>query len=100
MISIATIGESSNDDPFQENHLPQPLGRGLTNRELQILAYCARGFTEKEVAIRLEISPNTVRVHLENVKRKMGARNKVHAVALAISENLIKPISHTSPPKI
>jgi len=27
----------------------------------------------------------------------MGARNKVHAVALAISENLIKPISHTSP---
>ncbi len=56
----------------------------LTTREAQILSLTADGLVEAEIAKTLEISPNTVRTHIENIKRKMDARNKTHAVALAI----------------
>jgi LuxR family quorum sensing-dependent transcriptional regulator len=57
----------------------------LTAREKECLIHSAKGIYEAEVAHRLGISPHTVRVHIENAKRKLGAKNKVHAVALAIS---------------
>ena len=56
----------------------------LTSRESQILGLTADGLVETEIARALDISPNTVRTHIENTKRKMDARNKTHAVALAI----------------
>jgi DNA-binding CsgD family transcriptional regulator len=43
-----------------------------------------RGCSEKEVAQELDISPNTVRVHIENIKRKLGAANKSHALILSL----------------
>ncbi len=43
-----------------------------------------RGQSEKEVAQQLDISPNTVRVHIENIKRKLGASNKSHALILSL----------------
>ncbi len=48
----------------------------LTRRERDCLVLSGRGHSEKEVAQRLDISPNTVRVHIENIKRKLGASNK------------------------
>lgn len=56
----------------------------LTSRERDCLVLSGRGHTEKEVAQRLDISPNTVRVHIENIKRKLGASNKSHAIVLAL----------------
>jgi DNA-binding CsgD family transcriptional regulator len=58
--------------------------RILTSRERDCLVLSGRGHTEKEVAQQLEISPNTVRVHIENIKRKLGASNKSHAIVLAL----------------
>lgn len=48
----------------------------LTRRERACLVLTGRGQSEKEVAQKLDISPNTVRVHIENIKRKLGASNK------------------------
>lgn len=56
----------------------------LTRRERACLVLTGRGQSEKEVAQRLAISPNTVRVHIENIKRKLGAANKSHALILAL----------------
>lgn len=56
----------------------------LTSRERDCLMLSGRGFSEKEVAKHLDISPNTVRVHIENIKRKLGAENKTHAVVLSL----------------
>jgi DNA-binding CsgD family transcriptional regulator len=56
----------------------------LTRREHDCLVLSGRGHSEKEVAQALEISPNTVRVHIENIKRKLGAANKSHALILAL----------------
>jgi DNA-binding CsgD family transcriptional regulator len=56
----------------------------LTRRERDCLVLSGRGHSEKEVAQRLDISPNTVRVHIENIKRKLGASNKSHAIVLSM----------------
>lgn len=56
----------------------------LTRRERDCLILTGHGHSEKEVALALDISPNTVRVHIENIKRKLGASNKSHALILAL----------------
>jgi DNA-binding CsgD family transcriptional regulator len=56
----------------------------LTRRERDCLILSGRGHSEKEVAQQLDISPNTVRVHIENIKRKLGAANKSHALILSL----------------
>lgn len=56
----------------------------LTARERDCLILTGRGHSEKEVALALDISPNTVRVHIEKAKRKLGASNKSHALILAL----------------
>ncbi len=56
----------------------------LTKRERDCLLLSGMGHSEKEVALQLAISPNTVRVHIENVKRKLGASNKTHAIVLSL----------------
>ena len=54
---------------------------GLTPRESQILAWVARGKTNREVAELLWIAPTTVRKHLENVYAKLGVTSRTAAVA-------------------
>ena len=61
----------------------------LTAREAHILSLTACGLVETEVAKVLSISPYTVRTHIQNIKLKMDAKNKVHAVALAIEAHEI-----------
>ena len=56
----------------------------LTRRERGVLLLTAAGLTEKECARLIRISPNTVRIHVENAKRKLRASNKTHAVVIAL----------------
>ncbi len=61
----------------------------LTAREAHILSLTACGLVETEIAEELSISPYTVRTHIQNVKYKLDAKNKAHAVALAIEAHEI-----------
>lgn len=56
--------------------------RDLSAREHEIFNLVANGFTGKEIARELKLSPRTVETHLNTIKTKMGARNITHAVAL------------------
>jgi DNA-binding NarL/FixJ family response regulator len=47
----------------------------LTARETEILDFIARGFTSKQIARQLNISPYTVNTHRDNLRRKLGAHN-------------------------
>src|SRR5262245_49098920 len=51
----------------------------LTERESQILAQVARGFTNKEIARTLTLSEKTVKHHMTNVMQKLRVRNRVEA---------------------
>jgi len=67
-----------------EDRVPQ-----LTKRELQILEYMALGHSAKEAAKHCGITPRTVETHLDTMRLKLRARNRVHMVAIALGTGLL-----------
>lgn len=53
----------------------------LTQRELDVARLVADGLTNAEIAGRLFITPGTVKTHVANIQRKVGARNRVGIAA-------------------
>ena len=52
----------------------------LSQREKEVLEQVAQGLLYKEIAIRLAISPETVKKHLKNIYQKLHVQNKVEAL--------------------
>jgi DNA-binding NarL/FixJ family response regulator len=59
-------------------------GALVTKREAQILGMISQGSTTQQVASDLFLSPETVKSHVSNVTGKLGARNRLHAVIIAL----------------
>jgi DNA-binding NarL/FixJ family response regulator len=57
----------------------EDLNESLTPREAQIVAAIEKGLTNKEVAIRLDISVETVKYHIKNIYGKLQVNNR-HAL--------------------
>jgi DNA-binding NarL/FixJ family response regulator len=57
--------------------------RGLTAREAEVLELLARGYTNRQIADALVISVKTVSVHVSSILRKLGARSRTEAAAIA-----------------
>jgi two-component system response regulator DesR len=55
----------------------------LTERETEILEIAATGWPAKDIAVRLHLSPGTVRNYLSRVVAKVGARTRIEAVRIA-----------------
>jgi DNA-binding NarL/FixJ family response regulator len=62
----------------------------LTAREIEVLQLLAFGHTNKDIAERLYISPDTVKTHLEHIFEKLGASDRTAAVAEALRRHLIE----------
>ena len=79
-------------DSLQVPRRPRP-GRTarLTRRERDVLELLAEGRATEEVAELLHVSPHTVRSRVKSVLRKLDARNREHAVAIAMVEGAIEP---------
>lgn len=58
---------------------------GLTRREAEVLQLLGTGATNATLAGELHVSPATVKTHLENIYRKLGARGRAQAVAMALT---------------
>lgn len=56
----------------------------LTGRESDVLLWVARGKSNKDISIVLNISPRTVNKHLEQVFQKLGVENRASAAAITI----------------
>jgi two-component system response regulator DctR len=56
----------------------------LTDREREILEQVVQGFTTKEIARTLQLSPRTVEVHRGHILHKLGARNTADLVRKAV----------------
>jgi len=70
----------------------------LSSREREVLTLIAAGATFAQIAKELTISPATVRTHAQNALRKLGARNRAHAIAIAMHLGLIDlPLASSSP---
>lgn len=72
-----------------ERGLPSRLrGAALTVREIEVLKLVSRGLTAEDIALKLNLSPRTVRFHVDAARTKMGAANREEAIALAVKAGL------------
>lgn len=70
---------------------------GLSRREHEVLTEMLAGLDNKTIAERLHISEDTVKSHVKAIFRKLGARDRAHAVALALGtaavpDRLLRPV--------
>ncbi|HFB7611397.1 TPA: response regulator [Neisseria gonorrhoeae] len=76
---------------------PQPAQRtqalsSLTPRELEILGYLAAGHSNKIIARHLDLAESTVKVHVQNLLRKLNLSSRVQAAVYAIRHNVPQPV--------
>jgi two-component system nitrate/nitrite response regulator NarL len=62
----------------------------LTKRETSVLKELAMGFSNKEIALTLEISVRTVETHRQNIKNKLDIHSSAGLVKYAIEHKLIR----------
>jgi DNA-binding CsgD family transcriptional regulator len=62
----------------------------LSPREIEVLNLIVQGYSAKEAAEVLSLSPRTVERHIDNARSKLGARNRPHLVIEAIETGLIR----------
>lgn len=67
-----------------DTHLVDPSACDLSDREVEVLASLVAGNANKEIAIQTGLSESTVKVHLRNILRKIGASNRTQAAIWAI----------------
>jgi DNA-binding NarL/FixJ family response regulator len=62
----------------------------LTAREIEVLRHLAGGNRNRDIADRLFISEETVKVHVKHIMEKLGAADRTQAVAIAIRRGIIQ----------
>jgi LuxR family transcriptional regulator, maltose regulon positive regulatory protein len=82
---LAAVSDDQAISAPMEAALPEP----LTPREQEILELIAAGLTNPEIAVKLVISPQTVKKHTGNIYSKLGVRSRTEAAARARSLDLL-----------
>ena len=62
----------------------------LSTRQRQILEAVAEGLTNKEIATRLSLHPESVKSYLDALYEKLGASTRAEALGIALRKNLLK----------
>lgn len=75
--------------PAPRLHLPKQT-HTLSPREIEVLTWAARGKSAGEISEILDIAKRTVDAHALSAVRKLGAVNRMHAVAIAVRDRLFE----------
>jgi DNA-binding NarL/FixJ family response regulator len=67
------------------------LAEQLTPREVEVLQLLAEGASSVQMAEQLEVSPNTVRTHVQGILAKLQVHSRLQAAAFAVRSGLVKP---------
>lgn len=81
-----------------EQEYSYSLGDLLTEREIQVLQGVADGLTSKKIGARLTITESTVKTHVRRIFRKLGARDRVHALRLGFELGYLKAVPGVADP--
>ncbi|MFD9434995.1 response regulator [Streptomyces sp. NPDC060002] len=78
---------------LDDDHDPARSARldALTVREREVLVQVAGGHSNDEIAERLEVSPLTVKTHVNRAMAKLGARDRAQLVVIAYESGLVRP---------
>lgn len=63
----------------------------LTDREREVLCEIAAGLANEEIALRLGMSPYTVKTHISRILGKVGVRDRAQLVVAAYESGLVRP---------
>lgn len=64
-------------------------GETLSERELQVLTLASHGMTNGEIGRHLHLSEDTIKTHARRLFRKLGVRDRAHAVAVGYQRGLL-----------
>ncbi|MFL5997494.1 MAG: response regulator [Streptomyces sp.] len=78
--------DADDNDPVRSERLA-----ALTVREREVLVQVAGGHSNDEIAERLEVSPLTVKTHVNRAMAKLGARDRAQLVVIAYESGLVRP---------
>lgn len=97
LLALLSKGDSAAVPPHvsaESMQLGEPAGGTLpallTEREGVLLSFVAQGLTNAEIAGRLYVETGTVKQHMNRIMRKLGAKNRTEAVAMARMRGLLK----------
>lgn len=85
----STVEEYSRTLRSTPEALPEAPAERLSARELEVLALIVEGLTNKEIANRLCLSPDTVKNHVVHIIQKLGVSDRTQAAVLAVRQGLI-----------
>jgi DNA-binding NarL/FixJ family response regulator len=84
------VAAAAAQESFVDPAVPPKGSRGkLTGRQRQILQLLANGESTTVAARELGLSEETVKTHIKTALARLGARNRTHAVAIALRECLV-----------
>ena len=69
---------------------PSPAAKNLTKREREILAFVAEGMSNREIAEKLVLSPETVKSHVAAILEKLNVSDRTQAAIYAVRNGLVE----------
>ncbi|MFT4288677.1 response regulator [Nocardioides sp.] len=85
-MAVKLIDEFKQMSRPERSHVP---GLKLTERELEVLRFVAKGLNNRDIAKELFISENTVKNHVRNILEKLQLHSRMEAVMYAVKEKLL-----------
>jgi DNA-binding NarL/FixJ family response regulator len=84
------VAAAAAQESFVDPDVPPKGSRGkLTQRQREILQLLADGESTTSAGRKLDLSEETIKTHMKNALGRLGAKNRSHAVAIAMRESLI-----------
>ena len=87
--TVAAGGTAFSPEIERQLEEEQPLPE-FTRRQMDILEFVTRGFTNADIARQLGISPDCIKKHLIVICNKLGASNRAEAASIALRKHLLK----------
>jgi DNA-binding NarL/FixJ family response regulator len=84
-----TPSQPAGSEPVQPSSVPEIEADVLSPRELEVLALLVEGLSNKKIAERLFISPDTVKTHIRHIMEKLAAADRTDAAVKAVRNKLV-----------
>jgi len=91
ILAAFSIDDEEQSDPSKSLVPESELVEPLSEREIEVLQLIAEGLSNREIASRLYLSLNTVKVHARNIYGKLGVKNRTQAVAKGKTLGILSP---------
>jgi DNA-binding NarL/FixJ family response regulator len=75
---------------MKQGRIHSETGEELTAREVGILECVVRGESNSQIAKSLDITENTVKIHLRNILEKLHLQNRIQAAIYAVHQHIVR----------